>query len=265
MCGVIYTSDLRMITAEQARRFRSALDRILLEEERERHGIGMQKEKTVHAVLKYFENPDEDSHEIPIAGHIADIYDGHRVTEIQTANLGAIRDKLDTLLPLCPVRVVHPIPHRKWVSWIDPGTGEVGKKNRSPVVGSFFSAFRELYRISSYLEHPNLEIELLLLDLEEYRLQDGWGRDGKRGSHRFDRLPVSLEGQMLLTQPRDYLQFIPLDLEEPFTAAELAAAWKDRGRAASQAALVLRRLGVIEQVGKRGRSYLYRAAEWPEG
>ena len=54
-------------------RFQKALDAIVRPGDRERHGIGMQKEKTLHAVLKAYEDPDEDHHEIPIGNYIADI------------------------------------------------------------------------------------------------------------------------------------------------------------------------------------------------
>ena len=101
------------------------------------------------------------------------------------------------------------IPAVKWITWIDPETGELGKRSRSPKKGSFYSAFRELYKISSYLDHPNLSIKLILLDMEEYRLQDGWGRDGKRGSHRYDRVPTRLVDETVINEPRDYMQFIP--------------------------------------------------------
>ena len=40
-------------------RFQKALDAIVRPGDRERHGIGMQKEKTLHAVLKAYEDPDE--------------------------------------------------------------------------------------------------------------------------------------------------------------------------------------------------------------
>ena len=243
-------------------RFRQALDRVVRLEERERHGIGMQKEKTLHAVLKAYEVPDEDHHEIPIENYIADIYceETGTITEIQTANMGYLRQKLDVFLPLYHVRVVYPIPAVKWVTWIDPETGELGKRSRSPKIGSFYSAFRELYKISSYLDHPNLSIKLILLDMEEYRLKDGWGRDGKRGSHRYDRVPTRIVGETLLTEPRDYMQFIPYELDEPFTAGELAKSCGLRVKSFSTEALILRKMGVIEQVGKRGRSYLYRVA-----
>ena len=135
------------------------------------------------------------------------------------------------------------------------------KRSRSPKKGSFYSAFRELYRISSYLDHPNLSIKLILLDMEEYRLRDGWSRDGKRGSHRYDRVPTRIVGETLITEPRDYMQFIPYELEEPFTAKELAESCGQKGKSFSTEALILRKMGVIEQVGKRGRSYLYRVAQ----
>ena len=244
-------------------RFQKALDAIVRPGDRERHGIGMQKEKTLHAVLKAYEDPDEDHLEIPIGNYIADIYcrETESIIEIQTANFGYLRGKLDAFLPQYHVTVVYPIPASKWVTWIDPETGELGKRSRSPKKGSFYSAFRELYRISSYLDHPNLSIKLILLDMEEYRLQDGWGRSGKRGSHRYDRIPTRIVGETLLTQPRDYLQFIPYDLEEPFTAKELARSCGYPRESFSTEALILRKLGVIEKTGTKGRSYLYKVAE----
>ncbi len=257
MCADICTNK------ERDARFRRALDTIVRPGERERHGIGMQKEKTLHAVLKAYEDPDEDHHEIPIESYIADIYcrETESITEIQTANLGSLRDKLDAFLPLYRVTVVYPIPASKWITWIDPETGELGKRNRSPKKGSFYSAFKELYKISSYLDHPNLTVKLILLDIEEYRLQDGWGREGKRGSHRYDRVPTRIVSETVLTEPRDYLQFVPFDLEEPFTARELARSCGFPRESFSTEALILRKMGVIEQTGKKGRAYLYRAVQ----
>ena len=244
-------------------RLKSALDSVVRPGERERHGIGMQKEKTLHAVLKAYEDPDEEHHEIPIGNYIADIYreDTGSITEIQTGGFGPLRDKLKAFLPSYHVTVVYPIPSVKWITWIDPQTGEFEKRNRSPRKGSFYAAFKELYRISGFLDHPNLTIKLILLDMEEYRLRDGWGRDGKRGSHRYDRVPTRIVSELSLTEPRDYFQFVPYGIEEPFTARELAKSCGFPGDSFSTVALILRKMGVLEQVGKKGRAYLYRAAE----
>ena len=104
-------------------------------------------------------------------------------------------------------------------------------------------------------------MKLILLDIEEYRLQDGWGREGKRGSHRYDRIPTRIVSETLLTEPRDYLQFVPYDLEEPFTAKDLAKSCGFPRESFSTEALILRKMGVIEQTGRKGRAYLYRAVQ----
>lgn len=248
------------MTPEEKLRFDTARDNIITLGERERHGIGMQQEKTVHAVVKNFEDPDEDHQEIPIEGYIADIYTGQEIIEIQNGNFGKMRGKLETFLPLYPVRIVYPIPHEKWNIWIDPQTGTLGKKNKCARKGHFYMAFQELYRIRPYLADPHLSVELLLIDMEEYRLQDGWSRDGKRGSHRYDRIPLALFDRMLLTCPRDYCQLIPFDLPEPFTAAEFGRSAGIRG-SFSTVLQILTQLGVVRRVGKRGNAFLYQVTE----
>jgi hypothetical protein len=74
-------------------------------------------------------------------------------------------------------------------------------------------------------------------------------------------VPTRIVGETLLNEPRDYLQFIPYDIKEPFTARELARSCGQPGSSFSTEALILGKMGVIEQTGKKGRSYLYRVAE----
>lgn len=247
---------------EEARmRFDAACTAVITLAPRERHGIGMQSEKTLHAVLKNYIDPDEDHQEIPIDNYVADIYHDGRITEIQTAHMDAMRARLRCFLPQYPVRIVYPVPAEKWIIWVDPDTGELLKKNRSPLRGSFYHAFRELYRIRPFLLDPNLSFELMLIDLDEYRLLDGWSRDRKRGSHRYDRIPVRLRDRMVLTCPQDYMQFVPADLEEPFTSAEFAKAVGFRKKGFSTVLLILTEAGVVERIGKRGNSWLYRVTQ----
>ncbi len=241
-------------------RFRAAMRQVITLETRERHGIGMQKEKTLHAVLKCFKEPDPDRQEIPIGNYIADIYNREGITEIQTAHLGNLREKLRAFLPLYPVRVVYPIARKKDVIWIDPGTGEELKRNHSTHRGSYYTAFKELYRIRPFLREPGLTLELVLLDMDEYRLQDGWSRDGKRGSHRYDRVPTAYWSSLVLERPEDYMQLVPADLPEPFTAAELARAAGFPKALSSTVLLILTEMGCTVRTGKRGRAYEYRTA-----
>ena len=142
--------------------------------------------------------------------------------EIQTRALYRLKQKLEKFLPLYPVTVVYPISYDKWVCWINEETGEITQKRKSPKKGN------------------------------------GWSRDKKRGSKRYDRLPLRLEDEVILDTPKDYLQFLPLELEEPFTSEDLAKLVKIPRKLAGTVLLILWQLGLVERSGKCGRSYLYK-------
>lgn len=228
---------------------------------RQRQGIGTLSEKTVHAVLKNYYAPDPDMHEIPIENYVADIYTGQEIIEIQTRSFDKMRRKLDTFLPLYPVTIVYPIPHIKWVSWIDEETGEASAKRKSTKTGNAYMAFPELYKIRPYLSDQHLHLKFALLDMEEYRLLNGWSRDRKKGSERYDRIPVKFAEEVCIDRREDYMQFVPYDLPEPFTAKEFAKHAKIQVRLAQTCLLILTDLGIVSRVGKKGNSYLYEVTE----
>ena len=151
--------------------------------DRQRLGIGTYGEKTVHAILKNYYEPDEDRQEIPIENYVADIYANGEIIEIQTRQFNRMRDKLTAFLPLYPVTIVYPIPREKWLIWIDEESGELSQKRKSPKKGNPYQAFPELYKIKMFLRDPNLRLKLVLLDMEEYKLLNGWSRDKKKGAH----------------------------------------------------------------------------------
>ena len=221
-------------------------------------GIGILSEKPLHATLKWWLDDNPDHHEVTLpCGRVADVYDGRRVYEIQTGNFTALRKKLETLLPEHPVTVVHPIPRRKYLSWIDPDTGETAPPRKSPKVGTFIQGVPQLVYLLPLLGHPNLEVRFLLMDVEEQRLADGWGREGKRGSHRAVMLPLSLEDTLTLAAPADYAALLPADLPEAFNAARFGKAARLQGRKLSGALKVLLDRGILTRE-KEGREYVYR-------
>lgn len=242
------------------KRFEQAKNKII-GIKRDRHGIGTLSEKTVHAVLKNYYAPDEDMHEIPIEGYVADIYTGSEIIEIQTRQLNKMRGKLETFLPLYPVTVCYPIPRQKWLIWIDEASGELSERRKSPVTGNVYMAFPELYKIKMFLRHPNLHIKVVLLDMEEYRLLNGWSKNKKKGSTRYDRLPVSFVEEVDIDSVQDYLQFLPYDLEEPFTSKDYGKCVGIRRELAQVVLNLLTYTGTVERVGKEGRSFLYRVAQ----
>ena len=220
-------------------------------------GIGVLGEKTLHATLKVWLDDDLTHHERPLPeGYVADIFDGERVTEIQTAGFSALRKKLAVLLGHYPVTVVHPLVRQKWVRWINPATGEVSPAHRSPRRGSFTDAGKQMVYILPLLGHPNLTIKLVLLDVEEQRLLDGWGNGGKRGSHRADRLPLALVDTLTLSKGSDYAALLPQGLSCPFTAEDFSKAARMQGRNLHGTLKVLLSVGVLRRE-KDGRRYLY--------
>ena len=95
------------------------------------------------------------------------------------------------------------------------------------------------------------------IDMEEYKLLNGWSYDKKRGSVRYDRIPVGIRKIVELDCPQDYMQFVPDGLENGFTSADFAnAAHIDRQTAASVLAM-LNYMEQVKRVGKTGNAYIY--------
>ena len=237
-------------------RFEQAKEKII-GKDRQRLQIGTLSEKTVHAVVKNYYEPDEDKQEIPIEGLYADIFTGNEIIEIQTRSFDQVRKKLDRFLPEYPVTVVLPVPDTKWLIWIDEETGELSNPRKSPKKGSEYGAFRELYKIKQYLKKEGLTIVLLFLDMEEYRLLNGWSKDKKKGSSRYDRIPIRITKEVRFERPEDYQILIPDSLLGEFTSAEFAKAAKVNNRQASLVINILFYLNVIKRTGKRGKAYVY--------
>ena len=219
-------------------------------------GVGTLSEKTVHAVLKNYKEPDRDYHEVALDGFFADIFKDGKVTEIQTARLGKLRDKLAVFLNNYTVTVVHPVAVNKWISYID------GKKKSafrmSPLHMNEYFAFDELYAIKSFLKHPNLRVHLYMMDMEEYKIKVPQRRK-KRGSgyERYDRVPIGIREIVEFNCVNDYLCMVPPELEGEFISADFAAAAGINRSFASLVLNVLYSVGVVERVGKKGNAFVY--------
>lgn len=225
--------------------------------DRQRLGIGTLSEKTVHAILKNYYEPDEDHQEIPIQNYVADIYANGEIIEIQTRQFDKMRGKLTAFLPMYPVTIVYPIPREKWLIWIDEESGELSKKRKSPRKGTPYTVFPELYKIKMFLKDPNLRLRLVLLDMEEYKLLNGRSRNRKKGASRYDCITTELVQEIEIDDPRDFLQFVPLELEGAFTSKDFAAAAHIPLSLAQIVLNILLHMETVSRVGKSGRLYLY--------
>ena len=221
--------------------------------------VGTLCEKTLHAMLKRQYEPNLDLHEQRCMGYVADILRGEEIVEIQTRAFARLVPKLRAFLPEYRVTVVYPIPRIKWISWIDTKTGECTKRRRSPKVGTAHDALFELYHLAEFVSCPNFSLHLVFMEVEEYRNLDGWGRGGKRGSTRRERIPLALLETVRLESLSDYRALLPQDLPEPFTVKDYEGLCRCTPRSASYAVRTLCRMGVCERMQeKQGRAYQYR-------
>ena len=224
-------------------------------------GIGTLSEKTLHAVLKMYYEPDEDNHEVAIDGYFADIYNEHGIIEIQTRQLNKLRDKLSVFLNEYQVRVVYPMPYEKYLSWIEPETGDITSRRKSPKRCSVYDAMFELYKIKAFLKNQNLKVTLLLIDMEEYKLLNGWSYDKKRGSTRYDRVPVGIRRIVKFDRREDYMQLVPADLKEDFTVKDFAMAAGVSVEASRYTLNILNYLEIVKRTGRVKNGYVYNVTE----
>ncbi len=250
--------------------------------------IGTLREKRLHAALKTYLCADTSCHERPITRTepnniddtdranrkerhmVADILVGEDIMEVQTGGLYPLRDKVRWYLANTTYRitVVHPVAAVRYLSWIDPADGTVLSRRRSPKRGRVRDVAKELYWLSEFIGNPRFSVRILLIELEEYRMADGWSRDGKRGSSRYERFPTALYGDVLLSTPADYAAyFLPTSLHAPqeengslppFTAADYAKASGIRGKATYSMLKILLSLGLVQEMEEKiGRSRGY--------
>lgn len=229
--------------------------------DRQSQGIGTLSEKTVHAILKNYYEPNEDKQEIPIGNYVADIYSSGEIIEIQTRQFNRMRDKLKAFLPLYPVTIVYPVPRIKWLIWIDEESGELSEKRKSPKKGNSYDIFPELYKIKMFLKDPNLRLKVVLMDMEEYRLLNGWSQNKKKGSSRYDRIPTELVEEVDITCLQDYMQFVPYELQDNFSVKEFAKAAHIPSSLGGIVVPILYYVGILERTGKKGNAYLYKVME----
>ena len=229
---------------------------------RQRDTIGRLQEKTLHAALKKYFEPDETQHEIKIGNYYADAISSEtgEIIEIQTRAFNRLRNKLTFFLKDHNVLVVYPIPHKKWITWLDPDSGEiVGKRRLSPKTGSFYQAFPELYKIKSYLHDPHIRLCFLLIDVIEYKLLNGWSDDKKKGSSRYELIPLELAEEAEIRKTEDYAQFLPAGLPDTFTSKDFKRCMPRGSANLVQPVInILYHMGTIERTGKAGRLYTYK-------
>lgn len=221
------------------------------------NSIGTLNESSLHSTLKLWYKKLEDQLEVPVENFIIDIVRKDLLIEIQTKNFSTIRKKLETLLKNHRVLLIHPIVKDKWIINIDQQSNKIIRKRLSPRHCSYLDIFEELIRIPELITNPNLTIELLLVQIEEFRMNDGKGSWRRKGWSIYDRRLVNVLEKRVFCSPIDFLMLKPTTLKCPFTNAELAKLLEKLLRLAQKMSYCLRKMGIIKVIGKSGRSLLF--------
>ncbi len=224
--------------------------------ERQPEGIGMLREKLLHATLKNYFLEDGALPEQKVGKYIVDLLGKNGIMEIQTGSCAPLRSKLQALLPLYPVTVVCPIFRKRTVFWIDPQSGALSGGRKSPKTGKYSDILPELIYLAPFLDEGHFRLLLFLYDGAEYKCKDGWGKDGKRGAHRQERVPEKAVEMLLVENSGDCRALLPAGCPERFTEKEFGKRTGMRGRKRSAALKGLLECGVLKRK-KEGRVYIY--------
>ncbi len=213
--------------------------------------IGTLNEGGLHRGVKEWLAEPGDRFEVPLKQFVIDIVRGDLLIEIQTGSIGALGPKLDCLLDDYTMRIVRPIASTRWLQ--RPGK----KRRRSPIRQHIWSIFDELVSIPTLLEHPNLELQVLLVEETEFRSGTDRVRRGRRGRVVERRLEAVVDHR-LFVNVRELLGVLPENLAEPFGTLELAKAAGIPRDLAQRVCYVLRHARLIRELARTRSGTMYR-------
>ena len=182
--------------------------------------INTYNETHLHRTLKNLYSDENGIQEIAVEGFICDIYDGKRIIEIQTANLSALKNKLEKLLPRYPIQVIYPIIENAYITTLN-ADGSKRSYRKSPKHGVFYQIFRELSGLIQCLDSPNLSIQVLYIDCEIIKIDDKQGRSRYKRPHIIDKKLLKIHRQETLHGIDDFTASFMKKLPTLFISADL--------------------------------------------
>jgi hypothetical protein len=214
------------------------------------------KEFSLHSEIKKLYAISGDQFEVKLGNYIIDILRGNLIIEVQTKNFSALKEKLQILTKEHQVRLVYPLPEKKWITHITKEQAALNTR-KSPRRGRLTDLFSELVMIPHMIGLDNFSLEVLLIDEEEIRFNDGKGSWRRKGVSIKDRKLLKVNDRIIFQTKADYLKILPKDLNEVFTNRELAKLAKISVRTARQITYCLTKGGVIQLAGKKERALIF--------
>ena len=213
-------------------------------------------ECSLHSEIKKVYSLIGDKFEVKIGNYIVDILRDNLIIEVQTKNFSALKEKLQVLTENHRVRLVYPLPEKKWITHVTKDH-VVLKSRKSPRKGRLTDLFAELVMIPHMINEENFSLEVLLIDEEEVRYDDGRGSWKRKGVSVIDTKLLKVNDRILFQTKADYLKILPENLNEVFTNRELAKLAKIPVKTARQITYCLKKGGVIRLAGKNRREHIF--------
>ena len=217
-------------------------------------------ETSLHRELKRLYAGDGAQTEVTIDRYRIDAVSGGQLIEIQHGSLAAIRDKIRRLVQSHRVLVVKPIVARKLIVKQDCLGGRVLSRRQSPKRGKLLDIFEELVYFTRAFPHPRLTLEVVLVEVEEWRYpghgrRRRWRRDDQVVA---DQKLLAVGDSVRLRRAADLVGLVPGRLPKQFHTGQLAEAAAIDRREAQRIAYCLREMRAVEQVGKQRNALVYR-------
>jgi hypothetical protein len=213
-------------------------------------------EYSLHAGIKEWYSAVGGQVEVKVDDFFVDVVKDGLLIEIQTRNLSAIKKKLIQLLLTSQVRLVHPIAKIKWLVYVSK-QGEFVRKRRSPKKGKTVDLFVEMVHIADLFNDKNFSFEVLLVEEEELRCDDGKGTWRRRGVSIKDRKLLKVFGNIVFEDRNDFLKILPDNLGTPFTNKILAKKLGISIRLAQKITYCLRKMNALTVEGKKRRELFF--------
>ena len=220
-------------------------------------GIGLEKERSLHASIKEWLALPGDRFEVSVDNFIVDIVRNDLLIEIQTKNFSNIRKKLYALIKNHPLQLIYPIPKEKWIVQVGKTDNEIVNRRISPKKGKLIDLFDELVRIPDLINEENFSIAVLMIQEEEIRCRDGKGSWRRKGVSIKDRKLIDVIEKIEFNHKRDFLEFLPEELDRPFSNKTLAKCIGIPVYKARKMTYCLKKMGVIKEVGKNRNELLF--------
>lgn len=219
-------------------------------------GIGTLNEGSLHAALKRLYARAGDAFEVPRKGFVIDIVrdeelPSEQLIEIQTGSFGALGSKFDQLLEDHRILLVYPIA----VSTILERDDRSGR--RSPKRGSIFQVLDELVSLPTMLDHPNLELDVVLHTEIKKQVHDPTLRRRRGGYRTVDRHLVDVVEVRRFQNLDDLAELAPENLPHEFTTADIADRSDMTREAAQKLCYCLRAAGVYEVISRTRAGHVH--------